>query len=188
MVVIVLMGVCGSGKTTVAEKLATKLQCSFKDADDFHTVENKKKMSSGIPLTDQDRIPWLFAIHDYIKSLIQASQTGVVTCSALRQIYRNILVEGNGAITTPSTIIEASQVPSKTEDILFVYLKGAKEVIRERLLNRLDHFMSPTLLDSQLETLEEPCEPERYFMVNVDKSVEEIVDSILKFSSLCHLV
>lgn len=179
MVVLILMGVCGCGKTTIAQELATRLNCPFKDADDFHCEENKRKMNQGIPLTDQDRTPWLCAIHDHIQNLIDTSQIGVVTCSALKQSYRDILLRGHQ--THLSISKKKLRDVSVQNHVLFIYLKGEREVIKKRLQNRFGHFMSPTLLDSQLKILEEPQDPEIFLMVNVEDSVEEVVNSILDY-------
>ncbi|GFO04987.1 gluconokinase [Plakobranchus ocellatus] len=175
MVVIVVMGVCGSGKTTVAKELADRMQCSFRDGDEFHAQANKDKMSCGIPLSDEDRIPWLSAIHEHIKRLVQTDQSGIVTCSALKQRYRDILLSGN---SSPEIALGLKNLNAK--DVLFVYLHGTKAVIQERLQKRSGHFMPPSLLDSQLESLEEPSYPEKYLTVNIENTVDKAVDYILQ--------
>ncbi|KAH9503039.1 hypothetical protein Btru_075791 [Bulinus truncatus] len=152
------------------------LNCTYRDADDFHSEENKLKMASGIPLTDEDRIPWLLAIHVYIKSLLETSTPGIVTCSALKRHYRNIVVHGSEALTSKS-----SSTHAKTNDaVLFVYLKGSKELISARLNGRKGHFMPPGLLESQFDILEEPDDSESHITVDIDCSVETLVDNILK--------
>uniref|UniRef100_A0A0B7A3A5 Gluconokinase n=1 Tax=Arion vulgaris TaxID=1028688 RepID=A0A0B7A3A5_9EUPU len=155
-----------------------KLHCTFRDADEFHSDENKQKMSHGVALTDEDRVPWLLAIHNYISSLLQVGDTGVVTCSSLKHTYRNILVTGEtsqGAL--PSQSIMQSNV-------LFVNLKGSAELIKERLKQRTGHFMPATLLQSQLDTMEEPDDTEHHITMDIEHSVEDMVDQIVEYISL----
>ncbi|KAK7501638.1 hypothetical protein BaRGS_00007069 [Batillaria attramentaria] len=176
MVVVILMGVCGCGKTTVGEALAARLGCLFSDADDFHSDENKLKMRSSIPLTDEDRLPWLRKIYEYIKSLDSKSQTCVVTCSALKKKYRDILRSGAAAsIPQPNdpqqqTLQDntvSSQPALQSSSIVFVHLKGSKQLLEERLAGRIGHFMPADLLTSQLATLEEPGVDENCLAVDI---------------------
>lgn len=136
--VIIVMGVTGSGKTTVGEALAASIGCPFFDADSFHSAANKAKMSSGIPLTDDDRWPWLAAIRARIDTLLAAGEFGVFGCSALKAAYRQVLGEGDARVR-------------------FVYLHGTEALLAERLRHRVGHFMNPALLASQIATLEEPA-------------------------------
>ena len=131
------MGVAGAGKTTVGQALAASLGWSYLDADDFHSAANVEKMRVGIPLTDTDRGPWLDAIADRIGQLEREGVSAVIGCSALRHDYRKRLRAG-------------------ASDVRFVYLRATRELIRQRLEARTGHFMPPTLLDSQFQTLEEP--------------------------------
>lgn len=131
------MGVSGSGKTTIGRLLAKDLGWPFYEGDKFHPAVNIEKMSSGIPLTDDDREPWFAALKQLIRSLNLASQCAVMTCSALKQVYRDNLKES-------------------TSHIVFVYLKGSESLIRSRMLQRDAHFMPEDLLASQLNLLEEP--------------------------------
>ncbi|KAK7011444.1 gluconokinase [Biomphalaria glabrata] len=169
------MGVCGSGKTTVAGKLSKEIHCSYRDADNFHSEENKKKMASGYPLTDEDRIPWLLAIYGYIKSLSDSNTPGIVTCSALKRKYRDILVFGEDALRKEHAGTQENGCP-----VLFVYLKGSPTLISARLKERKGHFMPAELLQSQIDILEEPDEFERHVTVDIDCSVDTIVSSIIK--------
>ena len=153
---IVVMGVAGSGKTTVGKELARQIGWTFRDADEFHPAENVTKMAAGQPLTDADRAPWLAAIRDCLSKAI-AAQTGVVvTCSALKEKYRQTLLSG-------------------LEGIALVHLHGSYEVIFERLRQRQGHFMKPDLLPSQFEALEVPADAIR---VSIEKPVAKIVAEI----------
>jgi gluconokinase len=135
--VLILMGVTGSGKTTVGQALAKSLGWEFHDADDLHSGANKRKMHLGIALTDEDRAPWLSATRKLIQEMVSEGRRGIVACSALKQSYRDEL------IVDP-------------ERVKVVYLKASPEVIAERLGHRIGHFMNPALLQSQFDTLEEP--------------------------------
>jgi len=156
--VIVLMGVSGSGKTTVGTRLAEALDWPFADADDFHPDANLEKMRRGAPLTDEDRWPWLRAIRDFIQTQLAQDEPAVVTCSALKASYRAVLFDDlNGAE--------------------LVYLRGSFDLIRERLEARTDHFFDADMLDSQFEALEPPSSDEA-LIVDIDTPPEAIVDTI----------
>jgi gluconokinase len=159
--VIVVMGVASSGKTSLGERLAERLGWSFRDADSFHPPENVAKMSSGIPLTDQDRKPWLAAIAGWIDELRTTGGKGIVTCSALKKAYRDVIV-GN------------------RPDVVLVYLKGSRELIGQRMAARQHHFMPPALLDSQFATLEEPGADENPLVVQVEASKDAIVEQVVR--------
>ena len=154
--VYVVMGVCGCGKTTVGQLLASRLGVPFFDGDDFHPAANKVKMKSGQPLTDADRAPWLSAMAAKIVEW-NAGAGAVLACSALREIYRRTLNAGSPAVR-------------------FVHLKGTKETIQARLHARQGHFMPPALLDSQFATLEEPADA---ITVDIRGTPEEIVAQAL---------
>jgi gluconokinase len=163
---LIVMGVAGSGKSTVGEALAARLGWRYEDGDRFHPASNVAKMSAGQPLTDEDRWPWLKAIADEIDRLSATHERAVIACSALRRIYRDVLVHGR-------------------PDIAIVYLQGTQAVIAERLDRRKGHFMPPGLLASQFKTLEPPTADEHPITVSIDGPVEVIVDDIvsqLKFS------
>jgi gluconokinase len=157
--VVVVMGVSGSGKTTVASLLAGRLGWEFEDGDDFHPAANVEKMQAGTPLTDEDRWPWLAAIAAWIDRVRAEGRHGVVTCSGLKRAYRDILVENR-------------------PDVRLVYLKGDRELIGRRMAARHGHFMPTSLLDSQFRTLEEPAPEENPLVVSVGATPQQIVADI----------
>jgi carbohydrate kinase (thermoresistant glucokinase family) len=157
---LIVMGVAGSGKSTIGEALAAQLGWRYEDGDSFHPASNVAKMSAGQPLTDEDRWPWLKAIADEIDRLVAAHKCAVVACSALRRIYREILVHGR-------------------HDIGIVYLEGTQALIADRLGRRKGHFMPAGLLASQFKTLEPPTPDERPITVSIDAPVDTIVDAII---------
>ena len=156
---LIVMGVSGSGKSTIAEKLAERIGWRYEDGDKFHPASNVAKMSAGHPLTDEDRWPWLQAIADEIDRASKAGEQVVIACSALKHSYRDVLVHGRN-------------------DVRIVYLRGTQELIAGRLTQRKGHFMPPGLLASQFKTLEPPGPDENPLTVSIDASVEEIVDDI----------
>jgi len=156
--VILIMGVSSSGKSLIGEKLSDRLGIPFYDADDFHPEDNIKKMESGKPLNDDDRWPWLKILADKLAEW-ENSGGGILACSALKEGYREVL-------------------NSKVEDPKWIYLKGGKELIMERMEDRKDHFMPPALLDSQFKDLEEP---EYAYAADISKDPEEIVDGIVQY-------
>ena len=156
---LIVMGVSGSGKSSVGEKLAARLGWTFEDGDRFHPPANVAKMSAGQPLTDSDRWPWLQAIADEIDRVIAAGGHVVVACSALKRAYREVLVHGR-------------------DDIRIVYLDGNRELIGKRMAARKNHFMPSGLLDSQFATLEAPKPDENAISVPIDGTVDAIVNDI----------
>jgi gluconokinase len=158
--IVVLMGVSGSGKTTIGSLLAKRMVTSFADADDYHSAANKAKMAAGHPLTDQDREPWLETLNMLLLQWFEAGKGGVLACSALKDAYRKVLVRG---------------LPLNA--LTFVLLDGSKQLIAERLAERKNHYMNPDLLDSQFATLEPPADALR---VTNDRAPEVVVDGIMK--------
>ena len=154
---LIVMGVSGSGKSTIAENLAARLGWSYEDGDTFHPKSNVEKMSAGHPLTDEDRRPWLQAIANEIDRVCKAGERAVIACSALKRAYRDILVHDR-------------------DDVRFVYLDGTQELIASRLARRKDHFMPAGLLASQFKTLEPPGADENSVAVSIDGSIDAIVD------------
>lgn len=159
-VIVVVMGVSGSGKSTVAALLAAALGCQFQEGDDLHPRENVEKMHSGIPLTDADRMPWLRKIADEIDGWRARGECGVMTCSALKRSYRDIII-------------------GDRSDVVLVYLKGSHELIRQRMTARHEHFMPVALLDSQFATLEEPTPDEHPIIVDIGGKPTEIAHEIV---------
>ena len=157
---LVMMGVSGSGKSTIADHLAKRLGWRYEDGDQFHPPGNVAKMSAGHPLTDEDRWPWLKAIADEIDRLSASGERAVIACSALKRAYRDILVHGR-------------------DDVRIVFLDGTQDLIAARLAARKGHFMPPGLLASQFRTLEPPDASERPITVSIDAPVKAIVDHIV---------
>jgi gluconokinase len=154
--VVIVMGVSGSGKSTIGQMLAESLGWEFHDGDDLHPAANKAKMRSGMALTDDDRAPWLLAIRNLISSIIAAGKNAVLACSALKQSYRDEIVVDPALVK-------------------IVFLKGSAELIASRINHRIGHFMNPALLQSQFDTLEEPRDA---IVVDIDATPEEIVHAI----------
>jgi carbohydrate kinase (thermoresistant glucokinase family) len=157
--VVVVMGVSGSGKTTVAKLLAETSGWQFQEGDTLHPPENVKKMSAGIPLTDADRLPWLRKIAEVIDGWRARGESGVVTCSALKRSYRDIII-------------------GDRPEVRLLYLKGSPDLIRRRMAARHGHFMPTTLLDSQFSILEEPSPDENPIVVDIGGEPQEIAREI----------
>jgi gluconokinase len=160
---IVVMGVAGAGKTTVAEHLARRLGCALAEADEFHSPANVAKMAAGTPLTDADRQPWLAAIGAWIAEQDRAGRTAVVTCSALKRAYRD-------------------RLRAASPHVLFVHLTGAPELLAARLAARRGHFMPPALLGSQLATLEPLGPDERGIALDVAAPAEALAAQAAAFA------
>jgi gluconokinase len=157
---LVVMGVSGSGKTTVAELLAKKLGWSFMEGDRLHPPANVEKMRQGIPLTDADRAPWLDRIGDELKSWAAAAKSGVLTCSALKRAYRD-------------------RIRSARADVRFVYVKGSETLIAARVAARHHEYMPASLLRSQFDALEEPTPDEQAVIVDAGGSANEEVAAVI---------
>lgn len=154
--IILVMGVSGSGKTSVGQALAHRLHCPFTDADSFHSEANRAKMAAGIPLTDQDRLPWLRAIGDAIRNNAIRGTDHVFACSALKADYRRIL--------------------DPMGECKLVFLRGSRDLLAERLAGRQGHFFNPDLLQSQLDTLEEP---EDATIIDIAQPLPAILDLVI---------
>jgi gluconokinase len=150
----IIMGVSGCGKTSVGKALAERLGWDFYDADDFHPPANIAKMAGGIPLSDEDRAPWLKTLRALIADCLQTNRPGVLACSALKEHYRQTLLDGNPGAR-------------------LVYLRGSYDLIWSRMANRPGHYMKPEMLKSQFDALEEP---QNALIVDISLSVEQIVN------------
>jgi gluconokinase len=156
----IVMGVSGSGKSTIGALLARRLHWEFEDADWLHPAANVDKMHNGIPLTDEDRRPWLEAVAAWIDDTRRSSVRAVVACSALKRWYRDVLIGGRA-------------------DVRLIYLKGEETLIARRIATRHEHFMPPSLLHSQFEALEEPGPDEAPIVASIAPQPREIVTRIL---------
>jgi gluconokinase len=156
-----MMGVSGSGKTTIAHGVAARLGWGVLEGDRLHPLANVQKMSQGIPLDDADRLPWLQAIAAATDHMIAQGLSAAIACSALKRKYRDILI-------------------GKRPEVVLVYLKGSQELIGRRMANRAGHFMPPSLLVSQFVTLEEPEPDEHPIIVDVAAPSEAIVSDVIK--------
>lgn len=159
MTVLVVMGVSGSGKSTVAQTLAARLGWEFGEGDELHPEANVRKMADGVPLTDEDRWPWLAAVRGWIDGHTDQDRPGVITCSALKRSYRDVL---------------------RGPEVVFVLLQGAPALLRARMSHRSGHFMPESLLDSQLATLQVPGPDEQAVVVDIDGTPAQIVDEIVR--------
>jgi gluconokinase len=160
-VVLVIMGVSGAGKSTIGLLLAERLGWVFEEGDSLHPAANVEKMSEGIPLTDEDRWPWLAKVADWIDNRLDTGENGIITCSALKRSYRNVLNRRGSGVE-------------------FVYLAVKVAELTERLEHRVDHFMPASLLASQLSTLEVPTSAEPAIQVDADPDAGLVVDRILR--------
>lgn len=156
------MGVSGSGKSTIAEGIAQRTGWTFAEADEFHPAANIAKMEAGTPLTDEDRWPWLEALGAWMREQSAGGRSTVITCSALRRPYRDLLRAGLSSLD-------------------FIHLDGPAEVIRERMGQRKGHFMPPELLQSQLDTLEPLGEDESGIVLDLTKTPDDLVDESVRW-------
>ncbi len=159
--VLVVMGVSGSGKTTIAALLAGRLGWELGDADDWHAPASVRKMHGGTPLSDEDRWPWLCSIAAWIDATRSTGQHAVLACSALKRAYRDILI-------------------GQRADVQLVFLRGAEGLIEQRQAARLNHYMPASLVHSQFEALEVPGADERPLVVDVVAAAHEVVDEVLR--------
>ncbi|MDO4909567.1 MAG: gluconokinase [Corynebacterium sp.] len=162
MIHLVVMGVCGSGKSTLARALRKATGFNFAEGDNFHPPANKKKMASGIPLTDEDRWPWLESLRNWMLNEDIQGRSSIMACSALKHSYRDALID-----------------PNLSAPVLFISLEGDPELFRTRLEERTDHYMKANMLQSQLDTFEPLDASENYLRLNIADSVETNVGRVL---------
>jgi gluconokinase len=160
----VVMGVSGCGKSLIGTALARALDIDFVEGDDYHSAENVQRMASGIPLTDDDRAQWLRALAARLREAKDAGTGLVMTSSALKRSYRDVLRAGAG-------------------DVRFVFLRGPRALLAERIAGRRGHFMPPSLLDSQLATLEEPAPDEHAWVCDIRESPQDLVAALVARAS-----
>lgn len=163
--ILLLMGVCGSGKSSVAAELAAYTGWPFVEGDDYHSDANRSKMAAGIPLTDEDRAPWLESLHQILSNWNATNQNGILTCSALKECYRNHLLAG-------------------LENAHLIWLDPPRATLEERLNNRTGHYMNPYLLDSQLSTLEAPAPEEFAFHITANLPAKLIAEEVRRHLAL----
>lgn len=157
---IVVMGVSGTGKSTVGAALAQRLGVRYIEGDQYHFEENLLKMGKGIPLTDEDRQGWLLVLQSQLRAAAEAGESVVMTCSALKRSYRELLREADA-------------------QLLFIYLVGTREEIAARMHQRTGHFMPPSLMESQFRDLEPPSPDERAYVFSIDMPLEQLVNRII---------
>ena len=158
---LIVMGVSGAGKSTIAEAVARRLHWRYEDGDRFHPASNVAKMKAGHPLSDEDRWPWLQAIANEIDRLGCVGERAVIACSALKRAYRDVLIHGR-------------------HDVRIVFLSGSQPLVASRLASRKGHFMPPDLLASQFRTLEPPGNDEHPISISIEATVDSIVDNIVQ--------
>ncbi|XP_048854850.1 probable gluconokinase [Brienomyrus brachyistius] len=174
--ILVIMGVSGTGKSSVGKYISDKLGWTLYEGDEYHPKENIEKMSRGEPLTDQDRTPWLLHLHDIIQRELSSGANSIVICSALKKSYRQMLLFGSAP--------QPQACQHETVDsVCFAFLHGDFQLIHRRLLARRDHFMSADLLRSQFDALEPPTDPENAFAVDIKKSIPEVSSQIERIVS-----
>ncbi|XP_077378137.1 putative gluconokinase [Festucalex cinctus] len=175
----IIMGVSGCGKSSLGAFLSEKLRWPLHEGDSFHPEENVAKMARGEALTDQDRFPWLLRLHDVIERARGSNSDALVACSALKRLYRLILLHGSKALPTSTS---SSPLPHSLPGVFFVFLHGDYQVIRQRMVARRGHFMKADLLDSQFDVLEIPAEEqeENVLRLDVKKSIPDMAVEVEK--------
>lgn len=174
----ILMGVSGCGKSSLGALLSEKLGWPLYEGDDFHPLDNIERMARGESLTDQDRFPWLLKLHEVIEREKSCGGNALVACSALKRLYRQILLHGPKAI--PSNIFQQEVPPLASPDVCFLFLHGNYNVIYERLAARKGHYMKANLLQSQFDTLEPPTSEENMLLLDITKGILDMAAEVEK--------
>ncbi|XP_029296073.1 probable gluconokinase [Cottoperca gobio] len=172
----IIMGVSGCGKSALGAFLSDKLGWPLHEGDSFHPQGNIEKMARGEPLTDQDRLPWLLKLHDIIERERRSRSDALVACSALKHLYRQILLYGSKALAGPHQDI----LPAASPDVFFLFLHGDYELIQERMVARRGHYMKADLLCSQFDVLEPPSDKENVLLLDIRRSITDITMEVEK--------
>ncbi|XP_056448115.1 probable gluconokinase isoform X1 [Gadus chalcogrammus] len=181
--IVIIMGVSGCGKSTLGTLLSEKLGWPLYEGDDFHPPENIDKMARGEALTDQDRFPWLHKLHQATVKARRSSSDAIVVCSALKRLYRLILLHGRQALTS-SSCSEREALPPSLPGVYFLFLNGDYELIHQRMVARSGHYMRADMLQSQFSALEPPGAEERVLTVDIRKDIGDIVTEVVNLLSL----
>ncbi|KAK7933184.1 hypothetical protein WMY93_004080 [Mugilogobius chulae] len=177
----ILMGVSGCGKSSLGAFLSEKLGWPLHEGDEFHPQENIEKMSRGEALTDQDRFPWLLRLHEVIERVRCCGGNALVACSALKRLYRQILLHGTRAFSCCSSASQVPPPPVAFPDVCFLFLYGDYHIIYQRLASRKGHYMKAVLLQSQFDTLEPPSDEENVLPLNITtKTITEMAEEVEK--------
>lgn len=175
----IIMGVSGCGKSTLGAFLSEKLGWPLHEGDNFHPKENIEKMARGEPLTDQDRLPWLLKLHEVIERVRCSGCDALVVCSALKRLYRQILLYGSKAIA-PSSLPDKEFLPPTSPDVFFLFLHGNYDLIHQRMVARRGHYMKEGLLRSQFDVLEPPSDEENVLPLDIRRSIPDMATEVEK--------
>ncbi|XP_022613475.1 probable gluconokinase [Seriola dumerili] len=175
----IVMGVSGCGKSSLGAFLSEKLGWPLYEGDDFHPQENVEKMARGEPLTDKDRLPWLLKLHEVIQRERCSGSDAVVVCSALKCLYRQILLYGSKALTFSSSP-DQEILPPIAADVFFLFLHGDYDLIHQRMMSRRGHYMKADLLRSQFDVLEPPLEGENVLSLDIRRSITDMAMEVEK--------
>ncbi|XP_035514697.1 probable gluconokinase isoform X2 [Morone saxatilis] len=173
----IIMGVSGCGKSTLGALLSEKLGWPMHEGDDFHPQENIEKMSRGEPLTDQDRFPWLLKLHEVIERERCSGSDALVVCSALKRLYRQILLYGSKALSSSSGLDE-DVLPPSCPDVFFLFLHGDYDLLHQRMVARRGHYMGANLLRSQFDVLEPPLDEENVLPLDIRRSISDMATEV----------
>ncbi|KAM9360487.1 putative gluconokinase [Symphorus nematophorus] len=169
----IIMGVSGCGKSTLGAFLSEKLGWPLHEGDNFHPPENIEKMARGEPLTDQDRLPWLLKLHEVIERERGSGSDALVACSALKRLYRQILIFGSKALAS-STDPDQQILPPTSPDVFFLFMHGDYELLRQRMVARRGHYMKADMLRSQFDVLEPPLDEENVLQLDIRRSIADM--------------